>query len=132
MTETQRYYYGTGRRKTAVARVRLLPGPGEIVVNGRPVQEYFPVSKHQREITKPLRLASVEGQYNVMVKVGGGGLSGQADAIRHGIARALIVAEPGLRPTLKKAGLLTRDPRVKERKKPGLRRARRAKQYTKR
>ncbi len=132
MTEAQRYYYGTGRRKTAVARVRLIPGSGEIIVNDRPLQEYFPVLRHQTEILKPLRLANVLGQYSATIKVGGGGLSGQADAVRHGLARALIVAEPTLRPTLKKAGLLTRDPRVKERKKAGLRRARRAKQYTKR
>ena len=132
MAEAQRYYYGTGRRKTAVARVRLFPGSGEIVVNGKPFREYFPTDGHQREVMRPLQLANVEGQYNAMIKVRGGGTSGQAGAVRHGLTRALIVAEPDLRPTLKKAGLLTRDPRAKERKKPGLRRARRAKQYTKR
>jgi small subunit ribosomal protein S9 len=132
MVEAQRYYYGTGRRKTAVARVRLFPGSGEIIVNGKPATEYFPSERHMIEVMIPLRLANVEGQYSAMIKVRGGGTSGQAGAVRHGLARALIVAEPDLRPTLKKAGLLTRDPRVKERKKPGLRRARRAKQYTKR
>ena len=132
MMNTQRYYYGTGRRKTAVARVRLFPGTGQIIVNGAPAEEYFPGEAYLTDAMTPLRLANVQGQYNAMVKVDGGGVSGQAGAVRHGIARALIVAEPSLRPTLKKAGLLTRDPRVKERKKAGLRRARRAKQYTKR
>ena len=132
MTDVQRYYYGTGRRKTAVARVRLFPGQGEIIVNGKPAEEYFPAGQHMSEIMTPLRLTNVQGQYSAMIKVCGGGVSGQAGAVRHGLARALLVAEPDLRPTLKRAGLLTRDPRVKERKKPGLRRARRAKQYTKR
>jgi len=132
MANAQRYYYATGRRKTAVARVRLFQGTGEIMVNGKPAQEYFPAARHLIDVMKPLRLANAEGQYSATIKVCGGGCSGQVGAVRHGLARALLVAEPDLRTTLKKAGLLTRDPRVKERKKPGLRRARRAKQYTKR
>ncbi|MBU0495771.1 MAG: 30S ribosomal protein S9 [Chloroflexi bacterium] len=132
MVNVQRYHYATGRRKTAVARVRLFDGNGEIVVNDKPLGEYFPTAIHQRDVLTPLRLTSTEKQYSATVKVRGGGVSGQAGAVRHGLARALIVADPSSRSVLKKAGLLTRDPRVKERKKPGLRRARRAKQYTKR
>ncbi len=131
--EAKRYYQGTGRRKTAVARVRLFPGSGEFVVNGKKPEEYFgPRDLLQREIWMPLQLTGNTANFNVLVKVRGGGVHGQAGAVRHGVARALLDLDPDLRPTLKKAGLLTRDPRVKERKKAGLKRARKAPQYTKR
>lgn len=129
----KRYYQGTGRRKTAVARVRLFPGNGEVVVNGKTAVEYFgPRDLFQRELVRPLDLTGNTASFNVLVKVRGGGLAGQMVAVRHGIARALIDSNNELRPTLKKAGLLTRDPRMKERKKPGLKRARKRPQYTKR
>ncbi len=132
MTE-KRYYQGTGRRKTAVARVRLFPGSGEFVVNGKSLLEYFgPRDLFQREVMRPLELTGTAASFNVLVKVRGGGLSGQAGAVRHGIARALLDANAELRPTLRQAGLLTRDPRMKERKKAGLKRARKRPQYTKR
>ena len=131
--DAKRYFQGTGRRKTAVARVRLFPGNGEIVVNGKKPEDYFgPRDLLQREIRTPLQLTDNLASFNVLVKVRGGGVHGQAGAMRHGIARALLDLDPDLRPTLKKAGMLTRDPRVKERKKPGLKRARKAPQYTKR
>ncbi len=131
--DAKRYYQGTGRRKTAVARVRLFPGNGEYVVNGKSPEEYFgPRDLLQREIRLPLQLTDNLASFNVLVKVRGGGVHSQAGAVRHGVARALLDLDPDLRPTLKKAGLLTRDPRVKERKKPGLKRARKAPQYTKR
>lgn len=133
MSQSARYYYGTGRRKTSVARVRLYPGGGEVTVNGKPSTEYFGGRLvHQATIQQPLRLTNSLDKYNVMVNVCGGGDSGQAGAVQHGIARALTKADPELRPSLKKAGLLTRDARAKERKKPGLKRARKAPQYTKR
>lgn len=129
----KRYYQGTGRRKTAVARVRIFPGSGEFVVNGKKPTEYFgPRELFQRELTRPLEITGNAASFNVLVKVRGGGISSQAGAVRHGIARALLDANAELRPTLKKAGLLTRDPRVKERKKAGLKRARKRPQYTKR
>lgn len=132
-TANNKYFYGTGRRKTAVARVRLLPGTGQIVINNKTAQEYFGGrSLHQITINTPLRLTNTLSRYNVTVRVVGGGTTGQAGAVRHGIARALLQSDETLRPTLKKNGLLTRDPRVKERKKPGLKRARKAPQYTKR
>jgi len=132
MTEKS-YYQGTGRRKTAVARVRLFPGSGEIVVNGKSVPEYFGARElFHKEIARPLDLTGTASAFNVLVKVRGGGVSGQAGAVRHGIARALLDVNLELRPTLKKAGLLTRDPRAKERKKAGLKRARKRPQYTKR
>ncbi|HIQ12420.1 MAG TPA: 30S ribosomal protein S9 [Caldilineales bacterium] len=133
MTEMH-YYEAVGRRKRATARVRLYPAgeTAEIIVNGKPMTEYFPRMQDQLRLAEPLKLAEMEGKFNVSVLAKGGGISGQADAVRLGIARALIVADPTLRPTLKKAGLLTRDARVKERKKPGLKRARKAPQYTKR
>ena len=130
--EKETYYYGTGRRKTGVARVRLLPGEGEIIVNGLPYEERFPRLEHRRKITEPLLVTETMGKYTVVAKVDGGGISGQAGAISHGIARALVKADERLRPILRQSGLLTRDARVKERKKPGLRRARKAPQYTKR
>ena len=126
------YYYGTGRRKLAVARVRLLPGNGSIIVNGTPYEELFPRPAHHQTIAKPLLLTETLGKYNVTVKVSGGGVSGQSDAISHGIARALVEADESLKPVLRQNGLLSRDSRAKERKKPGLKRARKAKQYTKR
>jgi small subunit ribosomal protein S9 len=133
MAEEKRYYQGTGRRKTAVARVRLFPGNGEMVVNGRSAQEYFGAREFlQHTVASPLQLTNLEATYNVLVKVRGGGDSGQAQAVRHGIARALLDADETLRPVLKKAGFLTRDPRMKERKKVGLKRARKAPTYTKR
>ncbi len=127
-----RYHYGTGRRKSAVAQVRLYPGEGSIVINGKPAEEYFPIEWYRMRLEEPLKATGTEGSFAVMVKVGGGGKSGQADAVRHGIARALLALDPELRPTLRRGGFLTRDPRVKERKKPGLKRARKAPQYTKR
>ncbi len=127
-----RYYYGLGRRKSATARVRLYPGNGNIIVNNRPVEEYFPRERDRLHLVEPLKAAAMADSFNVMVKVKGGGISGQAGAVRLGIARALLEVDPGLRPTLRKAGFLTRDPREKERKKPGLKRARKAPQYTKR
>ncbi len=131
--EAKRYYQGTGRRKTAVARVRLFPGSGEFIVNNKKPEKYFgPRELLQREIWMPLQLTGNTANFNVVVKVRGGGVHSQAGAVRHGVARALLDLDPDLRPTLKKAGLLTRDPRAKERKKAGLKRARKAPQYTKR
>lgn len=126
------YYYGTGRRKTAVARVRLYPGDGAFVVNGKPAAEYFSRETDVAVALEPLKVTGNEGRFMISVRVEGGGVLGQAGAIRHGIARALLVANPELRAVLRQAGLLTRDARVKERKKPGLKRARKAPQYTKR
>jgi small subunit ribosomal protein S9 len=128
------YYYGMGRRKTAVARVRLFPnGDGTIVVNGRSAQAYFgPRESINSTLVAPLRLLEIAEQYNMTIRVVGGGTSGQAGAIRHGVARALLRVNPEWKPALRKAGYLTRDPRMKERKKPGLKRARKAPQYTKR
>ena len=124
---------GTGRRKTAVARVRLLPGEGEIVINGRSVAEHFGAAIDEAEIRLPFRVTNTDGRFNAMIKVEGGGVTGQAGAVRHGIARALLELDPeGHRLALRQAGLLTRDPRMKERKKYGLKRARKAPQYTKR
>jgi small subunit ribosomal protein S9 len=127
------YHYGTGRRKNAVARVRLVPGDGQVTVNGKTAREYFGGRDLlQTTIMQPLRLTGTVERFNVTVRVVGGGVSGQAGAIRHGIARALTRFDEELRPTLKRAKLLTRDARVKERKKVGLKRARKAPQYTKR
>lgn len=133
MAEVKRYYQGTGRRKTAVARVRLFPGNGEMVVNGRSPREFFGGRDFLHAvINSPLELTGLTGTFNVLVKVRGGGDSGQAQATRHGIARALVDSDETLRPILRRAGFLTRDPRMAERKKAGLRGARRAKQFTKR
>ncbi|HET7582100.1 MAG TPA: 30S ribosomal protein S9 [Candidatus Limnocylindria bacterium] len=126
------YIYGTGRRKTSVARVRLLPGDGSIVVNGKDVADYFGAIAAANSLRLPFRVTETEGRYSASILVAGGGFSGQAGAIRHGIARALVSAHPDARPALRDAGLLTRDPRAKERKKYGLKRARKAPQYTKR
>jgi small subunit ribosomal protein S9 len=125
------YIYGTGRRKTSVARVRLLPGDGNIVVNGKDVTDYFGATA-AGALRLPFRVTETEGRYSASILVSGGGFSGQAGAIRHGIARALLSAHPDARRVLREAGLLTRDPRAKERKKYGLKRARKAPQYTKR
>ena len=130
---TGQYHQAVGRRKSAIARVRLYPGTGEFVVNGKESREYFGGRDlHQITILTPLRLTNTADRFLVSVKVVGGGVSGQAGAIRHGVARALTRFDPELRSALKKAGLLTRDARVKERKKVGLKRARKAPQYTKR
>lgn len=128
----EHYYYGTGRRKSAVARVRLYAGSGTIVVNGKPFQEVFSRLLHQLKVRKPLVTTETENRFNVHAKIAGGGVSAWADALAHGSSRALLAFDAALRPALRKAGLLTRDARVKERKKPGLKRARKAKQYTKR
>lgn len=128
----QQYSAGVGRRKTAVARVRLVPGTGEMVVNGQPVDTYFGGAIWTAMAEEPFHAVNQVGRYNADVRVLGGGLSGQAGAIRHGVARALVASDETLRPVLRKAGLLTRDARMKERKKYGLKRARKAPQYTKR
>ena len=125
-------YQAVGRRKKAIARVRLIPGEGKIVINGRDIDNYFGLETLKMTVRQPLALTSLEGRYDVLVNVYGGGLSGQAGAIRHGISRALIKADPELRPAVKKAGFLTRDPRMKERKKYVLKAARRAPQFSKR
>ena len=128
----QSYFYGTGRRKESVARVRVMAGNGAIIVNGTPYEERFPSLEHQRTINQPLVVTDSTSKYNVVAKVEGGGVSGQSGAIAHGISRALVKADERYKPMLRQNGLLTRDPRTKERKKPGLRRARKAPQYTKR
>lgn len=129
---TQTYDRGTGRRKCAIAQVKLFSGNGEIIVNGKPYQVLFPRIEHRRAIEMPFKATDTVGRYNVEVKVTGGGVTGQSGAIRHGIARALVGVNEHFKPLLRKEGLLTRDPRVKERKKYGLKRARKAPQYTKR
>jgi small subunit ribosomal protein S9 len=133
MANAAAFFYGTGRRKTSIARVRLITGEGEVVVNGRTLEQHFGNAVNLGEITMPFRVTGTEGRYNAMVKVEGGGYQGQAGAIRHGIARALLQSDPdGARLPLRQAGFLTRDPRMQERKKYGLKRARKAPQYTKR
>ena len=128
----QTYFHGTGRRKSAVAQVMLLPGNGAIIVNGKPYEELFSSLEYQRTISQPLTVTECVSKYNVVAKVAGGGISGQTGALAHGISRALVEADERLKPILRQSGLLTRDARVKERKKPGLKRARKAPQYTKR
>jgi small subunit ribosomal protein S9 len=128
----EHYYYATGRRKSAVARVRLTPGDGVLIINGHSPSEYFGRRDLETVVTQPLRITDTVERYAGTIKVKGGGVAGQAGAVCHGIARALIVADSELRAVLKAAGLVTRDPREKERKKPGLKRARKAPQYTKR
>lgn len=125
-------YYGTGRRKTSVARVRLVPGEGNIIVNGRPLNEYFGLKTLELIVKQPLTITDTVGKYDVIAMVDGGGPTGQAGAVRHGIARSLLKVDPEFRPALKKAGLLTRDPREKERRKYGLKKARKAPQFSKR
>ncbi|MFQ5854521.1 MAG: 30S ribosomal protein S9 [Anaerolineae bacterium] len=131
--EDQEYYYGVGRRKTASAQVRLYPtGDGKVVVNEKPMDEYFPRVRDRVHIMEPLQATDTEAAFTITVMVNGGGIRGQAGAVRHGIARALLKYDENLRPTLRRGGYLSRDPRMKERKKPGLKRARKAPQYTKR
>ena len=127
-------YFGTGRRKSSVARVRLLPGDGKITINKRDVEDYFGAGyeTQKREVRRPLEITETLGKYDVFVNVSGGGFTGQAGAVRHGISRALLHADAEYRPVLKRAGYLTRDPRMKERKKYGLKAARRAPQFSKR
>lgn len=125
-------YYGTGRRKTSVARVRLVPGEGNIIINKRNIEDYFGLETLKVIVRQPLTLTGTLNKYDVLVNVHGGGFTGQAGAIRHGIARALVNADADLKPVLKKAGFLTRDPRMVERKKYGLKKARRAPQFSKR
>ena len=122
----------TGRRKAAVARVRFRPGTGRLTINGRPIEAYFPSATHRMIITEPLRLVEKDDVYDVDATMDGGGISGQAEALRHGIARALVALDVEVRPQLKKAGFLTRDAREKESKKYGLKKARKAPQYSKR
>jgi len=128
----QHYFHGTGRRKTAVARCRLYPGTGTVIVNGKAFEEVFTRPAHQAVVMNPLRVTGQAGRFNVQIKVEGGGITGWAGAISHGIARALVVSDENLKGSLRKNGLLTRDARMKERKKYGLKRARKAPQYTKR
>jgi small subunit ribosomal protein S9 len=129
---TQPIAQATGRRKTAVARVRLLDGTGQFTLNGKSLDDFFPEPSHRLRIVEPLKLTELEGRYDVSATLEGGGTTGQSDALRLGIARALVEIDPDLRPALKKAGLLRRDDRKVERKKYGLRKARRAPQFTKR
>src|ERR687894_399287 len=128
----QATYQGTGKRKTSVARVILRPGDGTTWINGRTLEEYFPRPSLRTTATAPLRVAGLEGRFDVRARLHGGGLTGQAGALRHGLARALVEADPSLRAVLKREGLLTRDARIVERKKAGLHKARKAPQYSKR
>ena len=134
MTTSEHYYYATGKRKCAIARVRLYPGgSGSVVINGKPLEEAMPWVDWQHRVMQPFQAApNAGGRFNVIAQIQGGGISAWADALRHGIARALVVADPELKPEMRKHGFLTRDSRVKESKKYGLKRARRAPQYTKR
>ena len=132
MYETKPYFYGTGRRKNSVARVRVYNGTGKITINDRDIDDYFGLETLTLIVRQPLAVAGVEGKFDIVVRVAGGGVSGQAGAIRHGLSRALLVYDENLRGELKKAGFLTRDPRMKERKKYGLKAARRAPQFSKR
>ncbi len=131
-TSAKPYFYGTGRRKKSVARVRIVPGSGAIIINNKSIDEYFGLETLKLIVNQPFGVTATEGKFDVICRVNGGGLSGQAGAIRHGIARALLQADETFRPALKVAGLLTRDPRMKERKKYGLKGARRAPQFSKR
>ena len=126
------YYYGTGRRKKSVARVRLYPGTGVITINGRDIDQYFGLETLKLIVNQPFGVTETEGKFDIVANVVGGGISGQAGAIRHGVARALLTVDETYRASLKKAGFLTRDPRMKERKKYGLKAARRAPQFSKR
>jgi small subunit ribosomal protein S9 len=128
----QAQYLGTGKRKTSVARVILRPGDGNTWFNGKPIEEYFPRLTHRSMVLAPLRVAGLEGEYDVRVRVHGGGPGGQAGAVRHGIARALVELDPNLRVPLKREGFLARDARIVERKKAGLHKARKAPQFSKR
>ena len=130
--DKQSYFHGTGRRKTATAQVKLTAGNGAIIIDGKPLEERFPSMEHQRIINQPFIATESAGKYNAIIKVLGGGVTGQSGAICHGIARALVQMDERFKPILRQNGLLTRDARAKERKKPGLKRARKAPQYTKR
>ena len=132
MYETKSYFYGTGRRKHSVARVRVYAGTGKITINDRDIASYFGLETLKLIVRSPLQLLGVEEKYDLVVRVNGGGVAGQAGAIRHGLSRALLQSGDDVRPVLKKAGFLTRDPRMKERKKYGLKAARRAPQFSKR
>ena len=131
-TSAKPYFYGTGRRKKSVARVRLYPGSGEITINGRSIDDYFGLETLKLIVNQPFGVTGTQGKFDIVANVAGGGISGQAGAIRHGVARALLAADANYRPALKAAGFLTRDPRMKERKKYGLKAARRAPQISKR
>ena len=131
-TSAKPYFYGTGRRKSSVARVRLYPGTGKITINGRDVEDYFGLETLKLIINQPFGVTGTTGKFDIVANVTGGGISGQAGAIRHGVSRALLLADDSYRTLLKKAGFLTRDPRMKERKKYGLKAARRASQFSKR
>ena len=131
-TSAKPYFYGTGRRKKSVARVRILHGTGVITINGKDIDEYFGIETLKLIINQPVGVTDTMGKFDIIANVNGGGVSGQAGAIRHGVARALVVADENYRPALKAAGFLTRDPRMKERKKYGLKGARRAPQFSKR
>ena len=131
-TSAKPYFYGTGRRKKSVARVRLYPGSGEITINGRSIDDYFGLETLKLIVNQPFGVTGTMGKFDIVANVAGGGISGQAGAIRHGVARALLAADANYRPALKAAGFLTRDPRMKERKKYGLKAARRAPQFSKR
>ena len=132
MYDSKPYYYGTGRRKHSVARVRMYPGTGKITINGRDIDEYFGLETLKLIVRQPMEITNTLGRFDIVCTVAGGGVSGQAGAIRHGVARALLQNGDEMRPILKKAGFLTRDPRMKERKKNGLKGARRAPQFSKR
>ena len=131
-TSAKPYFYGTGRRKKSVARVRLYPGSGAITINGRDIDDYFGLETLKLIVNQPFTVTDTVAKFDIVANVNGGGISGQAGAIRHGVARALLTADEAYKPLLKKAGLLTRDPRMKERKKYGLKGARRAPQFSKR
>ncbi len=131
-TSAKPYFYGTGRRKSSIARVRLYPGSGKITINGRDIDDYFGLETLKLVINQPFGVTNTIGKYDIVANVKGGGISGQAGAIRHGVSRALLLADDSYRTLLKKAGFLTRDPRMKERKKYGLKAARRASQFSKR
>ncbi len=131
-TSAKPYFYGTGRRKSSIARVRLYPGNGNITINGKDIDEYFGLETLKLIVNQPFGVAGTEGKFDIVASVKGGGFSGQAGAIRHGLSRALVLADENNKPALKAAGFLTRDPRMKERKKYGLKAARRAPQFSKR
>jgi small subunit ribosomal protein S9 len=130
--EKENVYYATGKRKTAISRTWLTPGEGEIIINNRPADVYFPIESLRNQMVEPLKLTNTLGSYNIKATVIGGGISGKAEAVRHGITKALIASDPDLRLSLKKAGFVKRDPRVKERKKYGQRGARARFQFSKR
>ncbi len=131
-TSATPYFYGTGRRKSSVARVRIYPGTGNITINGRDIDDYFGLETLKLIINQPFGVTETSGKFDIVANVRGGGISGQAGAIRHGVSRALLLADESYRPLLKKSGFLTRDPRMKERKKYGPKAARRASQFSKR